>query len=136
MIYNIILVYNHTGEKLLFCERTLEPFKGQLNLVGGKVESDDYLDEAYRELKEETGIKSEEIFLRHFMDFNYAYYDIVLQVYVGQLNRPVKLVEEVNKLLWLDEGENFFSSRFAGDGNIGHIVKQVHYEKDKILKKP
>ena len=38
----------------------------------------------------------------------------------------MNLVEEVNKLYWVDKNENFFDiDKFAGEGNIGHMVKQV-----------
>ncbi len=133
--YNIIVVYNKSGNKILMCKRTYEPFKGQLNLVGGLIEeNEDGLTAAYRELNEETGISSEDIHLKHFMDFKYHYYDISLEVYVGQLNKEVKLVEEVNKLLWVLETEDFYNKNYAGDGNISHIIKQIEYEKEKILK--
>lgn len=133
--YNLIVVYDVNGTKLLMCERKKEPFKGQLNLVGGQVEKSDSLSEAYRELEEETGINKDSIDLIHFMDFTYHYYDILLEVFVGQLKEEVQLVEEVNKLLWVDENENFYSDKYAGDGNIGHIIKQIVYDKAQILGK-
>ena len=59
---NLIVVFNKDKTKLLMCERTKEPYKGQLNLVGGKIEKEDgNLNEAYRELQEETGITKEDI---------------------------------------------------------------------------
>jgi len=34
--------------------------------------------------------------------------------------------EEANPLIWLDTSENFFAlDRFAGEGNIGHMIEQV-----------
>ena len=40
--------------------------------------------------------------------------------------RELELVEEVNHLYWLDKKENFFDyTKFAGEGNIGHMVRQV-----------
>ena len=128
--YNIIVVYNQSGNKILMCKRTNDPFKGQLNLVGGLIEeNEDGLTAAYRELNEETGILSDDIHLKHFMDFKYHYYDVLLEVYVGQLNKELKLVEEVNELLWVLETEDFYNKNYAGDGNIGHIIKQIEYEK-------
>ena len=44
----------------------------------------------------------------------------------GKLNKDVALVEEVNHLQWMDKQENFFDyNKFAGEGNIGHMVRQV-----------
>lgn len=130
--YNIVVVYHEN--KILMCKRQFDPFKGKLNLVGGKIEDHEIpIDAAYRELFEETGIKKSMISLRHFMDFNYHYYDTLLEVYVGQLKQSIELKEEVNELLWVDEDSDFFSDDYAGDGNIGHILRQISYEKDDIL---
>ena len=35
---NVILVYDENKEKILMCKRKKNPYKGLLNLVGGKVE--------------------------------------------------------------------------------------------------
>lgn len=122
---NVILVYNIDKNKILMCKREKEPYKGKLNLVGGKVEADeDELSAAYRELNEETGIKFEDINLVHIINFQYILDDFELEVYAGKLNKDVDLIEEVNKLYWIDIKENFFDiNRFAGYGNIGHMVE-------------
>ena len=124
---NVILVYNKAEDKILMCKREKEPYKGKFNLVGGKVkENEDELHAAYRELQEETGITNRDITLTHIMNFQYKILEMELEVYVGKLNKDVNLVEEVNKLYWVDKTENFFDiDKFAGEGNIGHMVKQV-----------
>ena len=38
---NIVLVYNKEENKILMCKREKEPYKGMLNLVGGKVEKNE-----------------------------------------------------------------------------------------------
>ena len=46
----------------------------------------------------------------------------------------MKLIEEVNKLYWIDKNENFLDTyKFAGDGNIGHILLQTEIYKDKLF---
>lgn len=134
---NVILVYNKEEDKILMCKREKEPYKGKFNLVGGKVElNEDELFGAYRELQEETGINNNDITLTHIMNFQYKMSDIELEVYVGKLNKNVKLIEEVNKLYWMSKEENFFDlDKFAGEGNIGHMVQQVEIYKNKLLKK-
>lgn len=133
---NVIIVFNNEEEKILMCKRTKEPYKGKLNLVGGKVEKDeDELHAAYRELEEETGISKNDIILTNLMNFEYKMLDMELEVYVGRLNKEVRLVEEVNKLLWVNKNDNFFDiKKYAGEGNIGHMLKQVDIYKDKVLK--
>lgn len=59
---NVTAVYNKDENKILMCMRTKEPYKGKLNLVGGKLEEgEDKLEAAYRELAEETGITKKDI---------------------------------------------------------------------------
>lgn len=121
---NVIIVYNKEEDKILMCKRKKEPYKGKLNLVGGKVEhNENELHAAYRELQEETGITNNDIVLTHIMNFQYEVSDIELEVYAGKLNKDVNLVEEVNKLYWMDKKENFFDlDKFAEEGNIGHMM--------------
>ena len=84
---NLIVVFNKELDKVLFCIRAKEPYKGMYNFVGGKVEEGETNDEvAYRELFEETGISKKDIELDHFMDLNYFKYGNNLQVYYG-INR-------------------------------------------------
>ena len=132
---NVIIVYNKEENKILMCKREKEPYKGKFNLVGGKVEQDeDELHAAYRELREETGITNKDITLTHIMNFQYKMQDMELEVYAGKLNKSVDLIEELNRLYWIDKNENFFDlEKYAGEGNIGHMVQQVEIYKDKVL---
>ncbi len=132
---NVILVYNKDEDKILMCKRKKEPYKGKFNLVGGKVEEkEDELYAAYRELQEETGITKNDIILTHIMNFQYSISDIELEVYAGKLNKNIDLIEEVNKLYWIDNKEDFFNdAKFAGEGNIGHMIKQVEIYKNKLF---
>ena len=136
MKMNVIVVYNKKEDKILMCLRKKEPYKGLYNLVGGKVEKDETgLESAYRELEEESGITKEDIILTHLMTFNYQMSNIELQVYTGKLNKNVKVVEEVNKLYWINANDNFFDmTKYAGEGNIGHIIEQVKLYKNRLLK--
>ena len=125
--YNCIVVFNPQRNKILFCKRTSDPYKGLFNLVGGKVEpGESGARAAYRELFEETGISDRDIELKHMMDFTYHNQNCYMEVYVGTLNRQVDLKSEKHPLVWLDAGEDFFSmERFAGEGNIGHMMEQI-----------
>ena len=136
MKMNIIAVYNKKEDKILMCLRKKEPYKGLYNLVGGKVEENETgLESAYRELEEESGITKEDIILTHLMTCNYQMSNNELQVYIGKLKKEVKVVEEVNKLYWIDASENFFDmSKYAGEGINGHIIEQEKLYKDKLLK--
>ena len=132
---NVILVYNKEEDKILMCKREKEPYKGKFNLVGGKVEQgEDELHAAYRELQEETGITRDDIKLTNLMNFEYKMQDLELELYVGKLNKDVNLVEEINKLYWIDKQDNFFDvEKYAGEGNIGHMMRQVELYKDKLF---
>ena len=130
---NVIVVFDKNLEKILMCKRTKEPYMGMYNLVGGKIEKDnDGLNEAYRELEEETNIKKEDIDLIHFMNLIYVKWDKELEVYYGKLNKEVELVEEVNKLEWINIDDNFFDmNKYAGEGNISHIIEEIKIDMSK-----
>lgn len=132
---NVILVYNKDADKILMCKREKDPYKGKFNLVGGKVEQgEEEISAAYRELQEETGITKNDIKLTHIMNFQYKILDMELEMYAGKLNKDVNLVEEVNKLYWISKDEDFFDlDKYAGEGNIGHMLQQVEIYKDKLL---
>lgn len=125
--YNCIMVFSQDNKKILFCKRTKDPYKGLYNLVGGKIEeNEDGFEAAYRELKEETGISAYDISLNHMMDFTYYNQNCYVEVYVGILINRVELTEELHPLEWISVDANFFDSKkFAGEGNIGHMVEQV-----------
>ena len=124
---NLVVVFNSDLNKVLFCIRAKDPYKGLYNFVGGKVENGETNDEAaYRELFEETGISSKDVVLDHFMDLNYFKYENNIQVYYGILKHEVTLVEEKNKLEWVNIDDKLLdNSRFAGNYNIPHIIKQI-----------
>lgn len=127
--YNCILIYHPDEKHILFCKRVSDPYKGKYNLVGGKIEpGEDGFHAAYRELYEETGIAAGQIELYHMMDFTYYNQKCYVEVYAGTLKEEIPLREEKHPLCWLDkEKENFFDlHRFAGEGNIGHMIEQVH----------
>lgn len=125
--YNVIVVFEKDLNRTLMCKRTKEPYKGMFNLVGGKIDKEnDGLNEAYRELEEETNITNKDISLIHFMNIEYLGFNKSIEVYYGILNKEVELVEEVNKLVWVDINDNFFDmKKYAGEGNIGHIIEEI-----------
>ena len=131
--YNVIVIFNEKMNKTLMCKRTKEPYIGMYNLVGGKIEKEnDGLNEAYRELVEETNISKNDVELKHFMNIEYISFNKLLEVYYGVLNKEVDLVEEVNKLEWVDINDNFFDmNKYAGEGNIGHIIEEIKIDMNK-----
>ena len=124
---NVIVIFNSNMTQTLMCKRTKDPYKGMYNLVGGKIEKEnDGLNEAYRELYEETNISKDDVTLTHFMNIIYVKWEKELEVYYGKLNKDVELVEEVNQLEWVSIDENFFDmKKYAGEGNIGHIMEEI-----------
>ena len=49
------------------------------------------------------------------MNLTYVKWNKELEVYYGTLNKEVTLIEEVNKLEWVDINDNFFDmTRYAG----------------------
>lgn len=123
---NLIVVFNKNLEKALFCIRAKEPYKGLYNFVGGKVEEESNEEAAYRELFEETGISRKDIELDYFMDITYFKYENNIQVFYGILKHEVELVEEKNKLEWVEINDELLNNeKFAGNYNIPHIIRQI-----------
>ena len=124
---NLIVVFNKELDKGLFCIRAKQPYQGMYNFVGGKAEPGETDEEAaYRELFEETGISKEDIKLDHFMDLTYYKYENHIPVFYGILENEVTLVEEKNKLEWVELGDNLLDcTKFAGNYNIPHIIRQI-----------
>ena len=128
--YNVIVVFSKDLNKTLMCKRAKNPYKGMFNLVGGKIDKEnDGLNEAYRELREETNINCDDVSLIHFMNIEYITLNKLIEVYYGILNKDVCIIEEVNKLEWVDINDNFFDmNKYAGEGNIGHIIEEIKIE--------
>ncbi len=121
---NVIAVLSPDGDKVLLCKRKKPPYLGLYNFVGGKIEpGEDGLTAAYRELQEETGIPRDAIDLIHLMSFTYPLEDCLLEAYAGRLKDPVEVRAEKNPLVWMDIGQDYADgSKFAGKGNMGHIL--------------
>lgn len=134
--FNCIAVVHKDGDKWLMCRRKKDPYKGLLNLVGGKIEkNEEHLTAAYRELFEETGLTDDDITLTKLITFDYHLDGCFIEIYVGQLSHDKEVFGDENELLWVDIDDNFFDmERFAGEGNIGHILEilKLHPELAKI----
>ncbi len=126
--YNLVIVLNQEKTHVLMCLRSKEPYTNLYNLLGGKIEEDEQvIDSAYRELYEESGMTNNDIELTPFMDFVWHPIKMEMKVFKGVLNKDVTLVDEVHKLYWLPLTENFFdTTKFAGEGNIGHMITLMH----------
>lgn len=133
--YNVIAVFSPDRSEMLMCRRVKDPYKGLFNMVGGKIEQgENGYDAAYRELFEETGITRGDIRITHLMTFTYPLCGEYVEVYAGGLKREVTLREEKNPLLWLSVEENYFDmNKFAGEGNIGHIMEHVKLHEMEIF---
>ena len=117
---NVILVFDREKKNILMCRRRKPPYQGLLNLVGGKVEPGEASEHAaYRE----------HITLTNLVNFIYPHkFDgaqpYMLECYAGILKRDVDIHGDENELLWISAAEDFSdTSRFAGVGNIAHMVK-------------
>lgn len=133
--YNIIVVFNKNADRMLMCKRKKNPYKGLSNFVGGKIEvGEDGMDAAYRELFEETAITKDDIKLTHLMDFTYHMAGEYVEVYVGRLNKEFEVFGEENELYWSTLDHDFFDpTLYAGEGNIGHIMMHIDFDREKLL---
>lgn len=131
---NLIIVFDTKAENVLMCHRQKNPYKGLYNFVGGKKnpgESD--IEGAYRELFEESGITVDVIEIKPLFFTQYFEDGIELQVFYGYLNQEVVLVPEKNPLLWMPITEDFSDdTRFAGQGNIKHMMDLIYESKQSM----
>lgn len=133
--YNLVAVFSKDCGKMLMCKRLKDPYKGLINMVGGKIEeNEEHETAAYRELFEETGITREQIRLTHLMDFTYHLDNCYVEVYVGRLNCDTDVKGDENTLFWSGFDHNFFDMKeYAGEGNIGHIMEHIKLFKEQLL---
>jgi 8-oxo-dGTP diphosphatase len=133
--YNLILLLDPTEQHVLMCKRMKEPYLGKYNLCGGKIEpGEDALSSAYRELFEETGITADQVVLHPFMDFVWHAPNMKMEVFLGRLDQEVELFEEAHPLEWVSLEADFFdTNRFAGEGNIGHMIAIYRLHRGEIL---
>ena len=96
-----------------------------------------FIEAAYRELKEETGIGKDSVTpLYNLMNYTYYHVNSLIECYMCRLTKEVELVQEAggNELEWVSiEGTDFSDTEvFAGDGNILHcILISRHYMDSK-----
>lgn len=127
---NLIAIYDPSGTRVLMCKRRKNPYLGLYNLIGGKIEpGEEHMHAAYRELWEETGITHDDVEFIHYASFAYHTTGEMLEWYVGQLSEMKPVFGDENDLEWIELTENFFDmSRFAGEGNIGHVLEEIRLE--------
>ena len=133
---NLIVVYSSKEDQVLMCMRRKPPYQGLFNFVGGKIEPGETgIHAAYRELEEETAITPDDIQLVHLADFIYYVDGWHMEVYVGKLKKALAVSGDENQLCWKSVDEDFFdTARYAGNGNIGHIMKLVENSKKQLLR--
>lgn len=138
--YNIIFLVDAAGEHVLTCRRVKPPYEGLLNLVGGKaLPGEDGLHAAYRELREETGVTAADVALSAVMTFNYpgggsGLPPYALEAWAGRLRHDVAVQGDENPLVWTRLTADFFDmTRFAGEGNIGHIREYIRRYRPELV---
>ena len=84
---------------------------------------------------QETAITKDDIVLSHLMDFTYHFENCYLEIYVGKLNKAVAVKGDENELYWSGLGHDFFDvTKYAGEGNIGHIMLHIKMHYSDLLK--
>ncbi|WP_159650053.1 NUDIX hydrolase [Erysipelothrix aquatica] len=132
---NVVIVFNTDETDVLMCLRMKNPYLGLYNFLGGKKETQETdLEGAYRELYEESGISKNNIELKPLFTTQYHQDGIELQVFYGTLqDMTITLVPEKHPLHWIPIiGTDFADeTKFAGQGNIKHMIEIIRESKQK-----
>ena len=133
--YNLLVIFSKDEKSVLMCKRRKDPYQGLSNFIGGKIEvGEDSTAAAYRELYEEASLTDKDVTLKHFADFTYYYCPCVMEIYVGKIKTDAQPHGDENDLYWSDFDHNFFdSSKYAGEGNMGHILEEIFLIRDRLL---
>ena len=71
---------------------------------------------------------------RRRKNFIYHLDNYYLEVYVGKLKADREVSGEENELFWCSRDKEFFdTSEFAGEGNIGHIMKYIDVAAERVF---
>lgn len=122
----IIIVFSTDMKKVLMCHH--QSLHAD-NFVGGKVDpGETSFDAAYRELREETGITSDDIELRivrHEVVTESIRGDWDLLVTCGVLKHDVVLYEEKDPLFWADVDDTGLFLNAYGNGDRYTFLKEA-----------
>ena len=56
-----------------------------------------------------------------------------MEVYTGRLKEDIDVHGDENDLFWSRTDHNFFDmSKYAGEGNIGHIMEHIRLAKQRL----
>lgn len=117
-MYTLTIVFNKARTKVLMCYHEKQH---AYNFIGGKQEEGESENAtSYRELQEETGITMNSIDLYFVRRESVTTgYGSVWSMYItaGILKEDFEVVEEKNKLLWVDITEREFLLKAFGYGN-------------------
>lgn len=129
--YVIGIVLDENLTETLLLKRVKEPFPDTLNGIGGKINSDESLEDAMlREMQEETDIKIENVKKIEYMLTEYYPYGVLLNVFSIILNDSYEKKELIKtregELRWYNLVEhNLFDTRkphMAGEGNVSFFI--------------
>ena len=103
---NCIVIFDKNKEKILFCKRVKNPYKGLYNFVGGKVEPGETREQALvRECREELAVT---VVPRDiFMEVTHEYPDLTvhLTLFRAEIAEGEPQKKEHAELAWITPGE-------------------------------
>ena len=139
----ILIFESKSNSEVLFLKRSdnLEFHKGEVCFPGGSYEKNDkdLLATAYREVKEETGIKKDEIKLLAFLDQEITRTGFTIRPFIGLIKKEVKIIVDNKEIeayfkLSINELRNNKNKR-----NYYHVVnnnlikRNAYFCKNKLI---
>ncbi|HOJ95163.1 MAG TPA: NUDIX domain-containing protein [Fervidobacterium nodosum] len=139
-----VICYAQYDGKILFINRTREPFSGFLVPPGGKVEDGEGIEEAIRrEFREETGLELNNLRLKMVTsEEGPEHYNWVLFIFVAELNSDKFIQSDEGELVWVEKDKIFEENlspidkalaRYILDGSNKVKLAQIKYSEDKSI---
>lgn len=128
--FSLVLIYNKETKKILLCKSDCCTYDRVFDFIcAERMQGENGLECAYRELQNATGLTEDDITLQHIFDFTYVLDRRRLQVFAGSVSQAQvrkALRHRENSLLWADVGRDLCDDYEFFNGNcISHILSSI-----------
>jgi len=118
-VQNVVSVALFDGQRVLLIHRAKDPYKHAWSLPGGRVEANETLEQAAkRELKEETGIRIEQLTFVHTIEFEVPRYHLHVFAAKGPIDSAIAADDALQTVCITIDALNEYKTT----PNLGHSI--------------